>query len=759
MAPKASLHHKTVYHYDRPISLSPQEIRLKPAPHTRTPILSYDLTIRPESHALRWQQDPLGNYVGRVTFPQKTDLFEINVSLVAELTPINPFDFFIEPEAERFPFAYDKHRLKTLEPFLETEKPGPLMKSWLASIKRNPVNVMEFLVGLNRRLRQEIAYVIRPEPGLQSCEETLSKRSGSCRYSGGLLVQIPRGLKLAARFVSGYHVRMESSELHAWAEVFVPGAGWVGLDPTLGLLAGEGYIPLASAVEPSAAAPISGTTEACKTRFEYKVSVKRLSSEGDRRFAERPIATPYHEFYAEGMEPRAHYAPLAEHLRKTGPADLEAKHRQAMLTLHTEGVTFTVYSDNREGIERILPFDIIPRVIPASEWQLIESGLKQRVRALNLFLRDVYGPRKILNDGVIPTELVDNAKDYRREIIGIEPPQGIHTHISGIDIVRDEGGRYLVLEDNLRVPSGVSYMIENRVIERRVLPEFFSRYRVRRVEHYPMLLLNALRNVSPRGKNKAEVVVLTPGIYNSAYFEHTFLAKEMGVELAEGHDLTVKDDVVFLKTTHGLKRVDVVYRRIDDLFLDPLFFKNDSLVGVPGIIDAWRAGNVALCNAVGNGIADDKAIHPYVPDMIRYYLAEEPILDNVSTYQLTRDEDRAYVLDNLERMVVKAVSESGGYGMLIGPASTRATRAEFSKKIEENPRNYIAQPVIPLSRHLCYLDGSLESRHIDLRPFVIYGGEIQVVPGGLTRVALRQGSLVVNSSQGGGSKDTWVLTE
>lgn len=756
MAPKASLHHKTVYRYDRLVSLSPQEVRLRPAPHARTPVVSYDLKILPPDHEIHWQQDPAGNHVARVTFPGKISTFEIDVRLVVDLSPINPFDFYVEPSAASFPFAYDKRLLKTLAPFLEVDKESPKLAAWIASVDRTPQYVMSFLIAVNRRVKEEIAYVLRPEPGLQSCEETLEKKSGSCRDSSWLLAQTLRGLGLAARFVSGYHVRAETSELHAWTEVFIPGAGWVGLDPTFGLLAGEGHIPLACAADPSLTAPVSGSTEVCKTEFEYRLSVKRLASDGDRRFAERPIATPYHEFYAEGMEPRDHYRPLAEHLQK---ADLEAKHRQAMLALHTEGVTFTTYNENPQGVERIWPFDVIPRVIPDPEWKVIESGLKQRVRALNLFLGDVYGPRKILADGLIPAELIDNAKDYRPEIAGIVPPCGIHTHISGVDLVRDEDGRYLVLEDNLRVPSGVSYMIENRAIERRVLPEFFASYRVRRVEHYPALLLQALRHVSPRGKNSAEVVVLTPGIYNSAYFEHTFLAKEMGVELAEGRDLVVKNNIVYLKTTHGLKRVDVVYRRVDDLFLDPLYFRKDSTLGVPGIIDAWRAGNVALVNAVGNGIADDKAIHPHVPNMIRYYLGEEPILDNVPTYELTREEDRAYVLDNLERMVVKAVSESGGYGMLIGPASTRAARAEFVKAIEENPRNYIAQPVIPLSRHLCYLDGALESRHIDLRPFVIYGEEIEVVPGGLTRVALRKGSLVVNSSQGGGSKDTWVLAE
>ena len=428
-----------------------------------------------------------------------------------------------------------------------------------------------------------------------------------------------------------------------------------------------------------------------------------------------------------------------------------------MLALQAEGVTFTVYGESEEGIERIWPFDLIPRIITAPEWVKIETGLKQRVRALNLFLGDLYGEQRIIKDGVIPPELIYQGRDFRREIVGIIPPRGIYTHISGIDIIRDEQGEFLILEDNLRTPSGVSYMIENRVIERRILPEFFNKYRVRRVEHYPSLLLAALRSLSPRGNDNAEIVVLTPGIYNSAYFEHTFLAKEMGVELAEGRDMVTVNDIVYLKTTKGMQRVDVIYRRIDDDFLDPLVFRSDSTLGIAGVINAWRAGNVAIVNSPGSGIADDKAVYPYVPDIIRYYLGEQPILNNVPTYQMTNVNDREYVFDNMERMVVKAVSESGGYGMLMGPSSTPALRKEFMDLVLENPRNYIAQPVVYLSRHTCYMDGELEARHLDLRPFVIYGEDIEVVPGGLTRVALRKGSLVVNSSQGGGSKDTWVL--
>jgi uncharacterized circularly permuted ATP-grasp superfamily protein len=468
---------------------------------------------------------------------------------------------------------------------------------------------------------------------------------------------------------------------------------------------------------------------------------------------------PYHEFYLDDFQPRPHYRPLWEHIRRIGQHALATKSQELQLAMRTEGITFAVYSETEQGIERVWPFDLIPRIIPTAEWAILEAGLKQRVRALNLFLKDIYHQQRILKDGVLPAQLIYQGDHFRHEIIDLDPPHDIYTHIAGIDLVRDDDGRYLVLEDNLRTPSGVSYMIANRVLQRRTLPELFTNYRVRRVEHYPALLLQALRQVSPRGQDQSEIVVLTPGIYNSAYFEHTFLAKEMGVELVEGRDLVVKNNLVYMKTTAGLQRVDVIYRRVDDEFLDPLCFRSDSLVGVAGVINAWRAGNVAIVNAPGSGIADDKAIHPFVPEMIRYYLGEQPILHNVHTYLMTRDADRAYVLAHLQDMVVKAVNESGGYGMLMGPTSTPAVRAEFAKRIEAQPRNYIAQPVIPLSRHLCYLDGELESRHIDLRPYVIYGTDIDVVPGGLTRVALTKGSLVVNSSQGGGSKDTWVLAE
>lgn len=467
----------------------------------------------------------------------------------------------------------------------------------------------------------------------------------------------------------------------------------------------------------------------------------------------------YHEFYREDFRPRDHYGPLWDHIRTTGQHLLDAKSREAHLSLHTEGVTFADFCVRDKGFERICPIDIVPRIIPAHEWRTVEAGLKQRVKALNLFLADIYGRQNILKDGGVPPELIYNGKGFRSEVMDIAAPHDVYTHISASDLIRDEEGRFLVLEDNLRTPSGAAQMIENRNVQQRVLPEFFAPYAVRRVEHYPKLLLEALRHLSPRGEGQVTIVVLTPGVFNSAYFEHTFLAKEMGVALAEGRDLVCRNDKLYLKTPRGLQQVDVVYRRIDDEFLDPLAFNRDSMVGVPGILSAWRAGNVAIVNAPGAGIADDKAVFSYVPEIIRYYLGETPILENVPTYEMTDPQDQAYVLENLAFMVVKTVAESAGCRIFMGPESTPAQRADLVEKIRQNPRDYVAQPVVQLSRHVCYLDGELESRHLDLRPFVIYGREIEVLPGGLTRVAMNKGSLLVSSAEGGGSKDTWVLAD
>jgi uncharacterized circularly permuted ATP-grasp superfamily protein len=464
----------------------------------------------------------------------------------------------------------------------------------------------------------------------------------------------------------------------------------------------------------------------------------------------------YDEMFDGSERPRAHYASLYERLNELGPDELERRHKVADLTMRQQGITFTVYGRD-QGVERIIPFDPIPRLIAAGEWDRIERGLKQRVRALNLFIHDVYHARLILKDRIVPPELVFGATGYRRECVGLHVPRDVYIHVSGIDLIRGADGDYLVLEDNGRTPSGVSYVLKNRQVMKQVFPGLFQQYNVRPVDDYTDNLLAVLRSIAPPGCDDPTVVVLTPGIYNSAYYEHSFLARQMGVELVEGRDLVLDRGQVFRRTTRGLQRVDVIYRRVDDDFLDPLTFRSDSMLGVAGLIGAYHSGNIGLANALGTGVADDKGIYPFVPEMIRFYLREEPILANVETFRPLIPSHRQHILENLDKLVVKAVDGSGGYGMLIGPASTREQRDEFARKIVANPRGYIAQPTISLSRHPTFVGDHLDGRHIDLRPFILYGEEIVVMPGGLTRVALPEGSLVVNSSQGGGTKDTWVL--
>ncbi len=454
--------------------------------------------------------------------------------------------------------------------------------------------------------------------------------------------------------------------------------------------------------------------------------------------------------------PRPHYAPLYERLIKLGPQELERRHKVAELARRQQGITFTVYGRG-QGVERIIPFDPIPRLINPAEWDRIERGLKQRVRALNLFIQDVYHRRSILKERVVPAELVFGSSGYRRECVGLRVPRDVYIHVSGIDLIRDTDGHFLVLEDNCRTPSGVSYVLKNRQVMKQVFPLLFEQSDIRPIDDYTDNLLGVLRGIAPAGCDDPAVVVLSPGIYNSAYYEHSFLARQMGVELVEGRDLVLDRGQVFRRTTRGLQRVDVIYRRVDDDFLDPLTFRSDSLLGVAGLVGAHHAGNVGLANALGTGVADDKGIYPFVPEIIQFYLGEEPILRNVETFRPLVPAHRRHILANLDSLVVKAVDASGGYGMLIGPASTREQRDEFARKIEANPRGYIAQPTIRLSRHPTFLDGRLDGRHVDLRPFVLYGEDVIVMPGGLTRVALPEGSLVVNSSQGGGTKDTWVL--
>jgi uncharacterized circularly permuted ATP-grasp superfamily protein len=455
---------------------------------------------------------------------------------------------------------------------------------------------------------------------------------------------------------------------------------------------------------------------------------------------------------------RPPYRPLHERLLELTPEELKLRQQSADLSFLHQGITFTVYGRD-EGTERIFPYDLLPRIITGREWETLERGLTQRINALNLFLKDIYHEGLIMRDGVVPRELVYSCKHYRREMRGIDVPRDIYVSVIGTDLVRLDNGEFAVLEDNLRVPSGVSYMLANRQVMKHVFPRLFGNYGVRPIDHYGQALLATLRALAPQHRPDPTIVLLTPGVFNSAYFEHTFLARQMGVELVEGRDLVVHDNVVFMRTTAGLKRVDVIYRRVDDDFLDPLVFRPDSQLGVAGLINAYRAGNVALANAIGTGIADDKALYAYVPAIIRYYLSEDPILPNVETFLLGEVSQRNHVLEHLEKLVVKAVGESGGYGMLIGPHSTVAEREEFRQRILADPRNYIAQPTLALSRAPCFIEGEVEARHVDLRPYILNGDRVTIVPGGLTRVALKRGSLVVNSSQGGGSKDTWVLAE
>jgi uncharacterized circularly permuted ATP-grasp superfamily protein len=475
-------------------------------------------------------------------------------------------------------------------------------------------------------------------------------------------------------------------------------------------------------------------------------------------FSSYQLDNCFDEMFEASGQPRSQYRALFNRLMELPADDLRKRQRDADRTFLQQGITFTVYGD-QSGTERIFPYDLLPRVLTAAEWKTIERGLTQRLTALNLFLRDIYHDGRILAEGVVPRDLVYSAQHYRREMRGIFLRRHLYVSVAGTDLVRLPDGSFAVLEDNLRVPSGVSYMLTNRQIIKRVFPQLFEDYEIQPIDHYGQALLATLRSLAPAQHAEPTIVLLTPGVYNSAYFEHAFLARQMGIELVEGRDLLVHDNVVYMRTTDGLRRVDVIYRRVDDDFLDPLAFRADSRLGVPGLFNAYRAGNVAITNAIGTGVADDKAIYAYVPAIIKFYLGEDPILPNIPTYLLGQPSDLSYVCDHLDELVVKAVGESGGYGMLIGPHATTAERDEFRQRILANPRNYIAQPTLALSRAPSFLGNSVEARHVDLRPYVLFGERCTLVPGGLTRVALRRGSLVVNSSQGGGSKDTWVLAE
>lgn len=464
----------------------------------------------------------------------------------------------------------------------------------------------------------------------------------------------------------------------------------------------------------------------------------------------------FDEMFSADGEVRAHYRGILGRMREMNIDTYNQKGQAVDLSFLRQGITFTVYGDEA-GTEKVFPFDLMPRIIPASEWAFLERGLTQRIAALNLFLKDVYGAQRIIKQGVIPAEYILSGKHFCRETMGLSVPRDIYIHVCGTDLIRDDSGNYLVLEDNARCPSGVSYLLENRQAMKRAFPNFFPGAGVRSVENYPEALLKSLQYVAPQEKENPVCVLLTPGHFNSAYFEHCFLARQMGIEIVEGSDLVVRDFKVYMRTTNGLQQVDVIYRRIDDDFIDPSVFRPDSMLGVPGLVNALRAGNVNIANALGTGIADDKLIYAYVPDMIRFYLGEDPIIGQVETFFASKEEHLSHILENMEELVVKAANEAGGYGILIGPKASKAELSKFRDLVRADPRNFIAQPPIMLSRHPTWCGERFEGRHIDLRPYILSGERTRIVPGGLTRVALNKGSLVVNSSQGGGSKDTWVL--
>jgi uncharacterized circularly permuted ATP-grasp superfamily protein len=476
------------------------------------------------------------------------------------------------------------------------------------------------------------------------------------------------------------------------------------------------------------------------------------------QFKRYEVGEFFDELFGEAGEPRALARTLVNTIEGLPAGELLNRQKAAERALLQMGITFNVYGEGA-GTEKIFPFDLVPRIVPATEWSRVERGLKQRINALNLFIDDLYHDQKIIKNKVIPAEIVFSSKAFRRECMGINPPRGIWCHVTGTDLVRHRDGQIYVLEDNLRCPSGVSYVLENRAVMKSMFPQVFATSKIRPVSNYPSRLRDMLEFLAGDANPTPRCVLLTPGIYNSAYFEHSFLAQQVGIELVEGRDLVVHDGAVFMRTTKGFERVDVIYRRIDDDFLDPKCFRSDSMLGVPGLMEVYQAGNVALANAPGSGVADDKVVYAYVPRIVKYYLGEEIILPNVPTYVCAEPQDGQYVLEHLEELVVKAANESGGYGMLVGPHSTQAQRAEFAEKVKSNPRNYIAQPTLALSRVPTIVDDHFEGRHVDLRPYILYGNDVFVLPGGLTRVALKKGSLVVNSSQGGGSKDTWVLAD
>ena len=791
--------HETRYDYETPVACAQHVAHLQPLDDDRQHLQAFELLIDPPPAHGHAERDEHGNWCHRFTIEQPHRALRVSARSVVAVAA-RAAD--LRPETG---LAWETVRDRPA-PGVAFTQPSPHVP-WLQALRDWAVPSLspgrpaaEAALELMHRLHAEFTYRPHSTRVDTPLAEVFAQRQGVCQDFAHLLIGAWRAHGLAARYVSGYLLTepapgqprlLGADASHAWVQLWCPGTtgvhadGWLDLDPTNDCVAGCEHVRVAAGRDYGDVAPLGGVLKGGGAhRLAVAVSTCRVPEPTDQEgpivaslpSADRtvPMQHPYDEMRTTtGPEPRSG-ADIREHYRRyedwlrAQPAGLMRQRRdEAEMIFRRVGITFAVYGEKDEdgaGTERLIPFDLIPRVIPRQEWRAMEAGLRQRVQALNRFIEDVYHGQEILRAGVVPAEVILRNAQYRPEMAGVQVPGGIYSHVSGIDIVRagqaDGSGTYYVLEDNLRVPSGVSYMLENRKMMMRLFPELFSMHRVAPVAHYPDLLLETLRAVAPAGVNEPVVVVLTPGMYNSAYFEHAFLAQQMGVELLEGQDLFVSDDFVYMRTTQGPRRVDVIYRRVDDDFLDPLAFRPDSTLGCAGLLDVYRRGNVTLCNAIGTGIADDKSIYPYVPKMIEFYLGEKPILHNVPTWLCRDPEDLRHVLDHLGELVVKEVHGAGGYGMLVGPAATRAQIEAFRARLLADPSNYIAQPTLSLSTCPTFVESGVAPRHIDLRPYVLSSGKgVQTVPGGLTRVALKEGSLVVNSSQGGGTKDTWVLED
>jgi uncharacterized circularly permuted ATP-grasp superfamily protein/transglutaminase-like putative cysteine protease len=797
--------HETRYDYAQAVERARHLAHLTPWQDAHQRVLQHAITIDPPPSERHGHDDVFGNAVAgfMLAAPHRHLLVrhQARVLVTSRAAVLNslPWEEVAarlafhrghgQPEAAQFAADSPYVRVATAPAWRDT------LQAWARPGFAPGVPVHEGALGLMHHLNQTLRYRSGSTEVDTPLADVLRTGEGVCQDFAHLMIAALRSLGLAARYVSGYVLSGERTHgaeaSHAWVEVWCPSGdgaqadAWQAFDPTNAVQpctdVGAGALPehlgLARGRDYGDVAPVRGIIRGGGVH-QLTVTVRTQASKNaaatpelapqlhPRDGASSMSSLMFDEMQASATQTRPHYQRFAQWQAEQSLESMCARREEAELIFRRVGITFAVYGekdDTGAGTERLIPFDLIPRIIPAGEWAILQRGLVQRVTALNRFVHDVYHGQEILKAGVVPAEQVLHNAQYRREMAGVDVPGGIYSHIAGIDIVRaaqpDGSGAYYVLEDNLRVPSGVSYMLENRKMMMRLFPELFAQHRIAPVAHYPDLLLETLRSLAPAQADEPTVVLLTPGQYNSAYFEHAFLAQQMGIELVQGPDLTVRDGFVFMRTTQGFKRVDVIYRRVDDDFLDPKVFRPDSTLGCAGLLDVYRSGHVTLANAIGTGVADDKSIYPYVPKMIEFYLGEQPILHNVPTYQCRVAEDLRYVLDHLSELVVKEVHGAGGYGMLVGPAASKAEIENFRRVLIAHPANYIAQPTLALSTCPTYVEAGIAPRHIDLRPFVLSGKQVQMAPGGLTRVALKEGSLVVNSSQGGGTKDTWVLED